>query len=101
MTRTQHKNARLAFASLVPLFFVTGFGAGILLIPVSIAEFAEQGVLWIICAVLLTPFVQGVFSVLMLLLGFPLYLLLAKLRGGYSVDLVQGETPRSNTEQAR
>ena len=53
--QTEHRNVRLAFASLIPLFFVIGCGAGIVFIPFSIAEFAGHGLAWLAGVILLTP----------------------------------------------
>lgn len=86
---TEHKNVRLDFSSLVPLFFVVGFGAGILFIPFSVVEFFEQDLLVGIAAVVLTPLVNGLAAVAFLFCGFPIYALIARKRNGYTVRLVQ------------
>ena len=88
MPGMEYANVRLTFASLLPFFFIVGCGAGIVLVPFTIAEFASQGIAWVLGAVLLTPLIHGVFAVILLLIGFPGYLLLARKRGGYVVTLV-------------
>ena len=89
MTEVKHRNVRLDFASLVSLFFVVGFGAGILFIPFSLIEFHDQGFLWAIAAIVFTPLVNAVANVALLLCGFPIYALFARKRSGYTVRLIQ------------
>ena len=89
MTEVEHQNVRLDLASLVPLFFVVGFGAGILFIPLSLLEFHGQGVIWIVAAIIFTPVVNGMASVIVLFCGFPIYVFIARKRSGYTVRLVR------------
>ena len=58
-----------------------------MLTPLSIAEFAGHGIGWILGAVFLTPLIHGVYAIVLLLLGFPAYLLVARKRRGYAVEL--------------
>jgi len=88
MTTSQFSNVRVTFSSLVPVFFIVGCGAGVLLTPLSIAEFAGFGIGWILGAAFLTPLIHGVYAVILLVLGFPAYLVVARKRRGYPVELV-------------
>lgn len=89
MTEVEHKNVRLDLTSLVSLFFIVGFCAGLVFIPLSLAEFYEQDLLWSIAAAIFTPLVNGVAAVVVLFCGFPFYALVARKRSGYTVRLIQ------------
>ena len=89
MIEVEHENVRLDLASLVSLFFIVGFCAGLLFIPLSLVEFHDQGFLWGIAAVIFTPLINGVAAVVLLFCGFPLYALIARKRSGYTVRLIQ------------
>ena len=99
MTTSQFSNVRLTFSSLAPLFFIVGCGAGVLLTPLSIAEFASHGIGWMLGAAFLTPLIHGVYAVILLTLGFPGYVLVARKRRGYAVELTT--VPNAGAADAR
>jgi len=91
MTETEHKNVRVNFWSLVPVFFVIGAGCGVVLIPLGFNNFFSQGFWLGLGLVAITPIINGIFAVVMLFAGYPAYYLLSRKRLGYSVRLIDAK----------
>lgn len=88
MTESEHKNVRLDFATLVPLFFVVGFGSGVLYIPFMLSDSFKESVWLGLGFVAIAPVINGIGAVAILLLGYPAYALFSRVRAGYTVHLI-------------
>jgi len=102
MKETEHKNVRLDFATLVALFFVVGFGCGVLLVPFMLSDFFKEGVWLGLGLIAITPVINGIGAVAILFLGYPAYALFSHVRAGYTVRLIYaGKTKQGGSASKR
>ena len=96
MKETEHKNVQLDFATLVALFFVVGFGCGVLLVPFMLSDFFKEGVWLGLVLIAITPVINGIGAVAILFLGYPAYALFSHARAGYTVRLIYAGNTKQN-----
>jgi len=102
MIESEHKNVRLDFATLVTLFFVVGFGCGVLLVPFMLLDFFKEGVWLGLGLIAITPVINGIGAVAILVLGYPAYALFSHVRAGYTVRLINaGKTKQGGSASKR
>ena len=83
-------NGRITFGTLLKVNTIVGLGAGLLLSPLRILDYAQKGDTLNASVAVLTAPVGGVIAALTLTFaGYPIYLFVANKRKGHTIKIQQ------------